>query len=113
VAGYYDLELLVSSNPEDDDEELPAPTAVEIASAEPTGATSALLTFATTGGETATSQVVQWKGPGETAFAHDTPLTRPTQTITDPAFEQASVTFRTVVSNSTGTATSGESVVDF
>ncbi len=113
VAGYYDLELLMYSTPEDEDEELPAPGAVEIDSATVVGVTSALLTFSTTGGETATSLVVQWKVPGEADFGHDTPMTRPSQTITHPSFEQTPVTFRTVVGNSTGSATSDETVVNF
>ena len=72
-----------------------------------------MLTFAATGGETATSLVVQWKVPGEADFGHDTPMTRPSQTITHPSFEQTPVTFRTVVGNSTGSATSDETVVSF
>lgn len=47
------------------------------------------------GGAGAVTIVVQWKGPGEADFGHDTPAVRPEQTLSNAAWAGAGVDFRT------------------
>ena len=46
-------------------------------------------------GEGRKTIVVQWKGPGEADFGHDTPAVRPEQTLSDASWAGVSVDFRT------------------
>lgn len=84
-------------------ETVAAPGALEITSVEVVDATTARINTPATGGaEGATEIVVQWKLASETVWANEVPLTRPTQTITEPDFEQGTIDFRTVTRNSGG-----------
>lgn len=84
-------------------ETVPAPGVLQITSVEVVDVTTARINTPATGGaEGATEIVVQWKLASETAWANEVLLTRPTQTITDPDFEQATIDFRIVTRNSGG-----------
>jgi len=79
----------------------PAPVALEIAGLAAVGAGAVEVTYAATGGEHATTLVLQWKLPVEAEFGHAEPVTRPLQTVTSPTFPGQLVAFRTLGSNST------------
>jgi hypothetical protein len=76
-----------------------APVALEIDSATANSDRTVLLTYATSGGDHATTLELQWKLESEGDFGHSTPITRPTQTV-GPFPANATVTFRTRVANS-------------
>lgn len=88
-------------------ETVPAPGALGITSVEMVNGTTARINTPATGGaEGATEIVVQWKLSSETTWGNEVDLTRPTQTISDPDFEQATVDFRIVTRNSGGSTAS-------
>ncbi len=80
-----------------------APTALGIDSLTALSPTSVKVTYATTGGEDADTETLQFKLPGDADFGHDTPLVRPEQIITDPAFAGVTILFRTKLTNPIGT----------
>ena len=76
--------------------------ALEITSAVSSGATEATLTYANAGGAGAVTILLQWKGPGEADFGHDTPVARPVQVLTNAAWAGQTVEFRTKAVNGVG-----------
>ncbi len=91
----------------------PAPTALEIASFVVDDPVATTLTYDPAGGADATTLILQYKLPGEPDFGHDTVVVRPAQQVVNNDFSAALVVFRTVVSNGTGSATSGEQSIQF
>ena len=84
-------------------ETVPAPGSLGITSVEMVNGTTARINTPATGGaEGATEIGLQWKLSTETTWGNEVDLTRPTQTITEPEFEQATVDFRIVTRNSGG-----------
>ena len=79
-----------------------APTVLPISSASVEASTAVKLNYPTTGGDGATLKMLQYRFSNEVDFGHDTPLIRPSQVVSDPTFEQATLFFRTKLVNSKG-----------
>lgn len=78
----------------------PPPNALPIQSVTPNPDRTVLVTYATTGGEHATTLELLWRLQSEADFGHTTPVTRPSQTV-GPFPAGTTVTFITRVTNST------------
>ncbi len=91
----------------------PAPTPLEIATLVADDPVTVTVTYVTGGGVGADELHLQYKLPGEADFGHDNLVVLPSQQIVDSAFTGALVVFRTLLTNATGTTTSGEQSLQF
>lgn len=93
---------------------VPVPTVLEIAPPlSVVNATTAQINYSAGGGQHATTLVLQWHVVGQPEWANSAPVELPSQLVSAPEFEQATVRFRTVVSNSAGEAISPVQEVNF